>query len=121
MLTHILRLSILGVLSLPLAFGQTDAARLTGTVTDPSGAVIPAATITIQNEKTGQSRKIQTNEQGHYLATPLLPSSYSLTVDVPGMAKAEYKANQPPDRPGTRARYPHAARLGFHRGQCIRR
>jgi hypothetical protein len=77
--------------SVPLVLGQTDAARIVGTVTDSTGAVIPAAKVTVQNEKTGQARELQTNEQGRYLATPLLPNIYSLTVDAPGMAKAEFK------------------------------
>src|SRR4051794_15456786 len=90
MIKHFLSVAILGALSAPLVFAQADAGRILGIVTDASGAVIPAAPITVLNEKTGQSRKLTSNEQGHYLVTPLQPSTYSLTVEVPGMAKAEY-------------------------------
>src|SRR5580765_8583214 len=88
---HIFRVSFLAALSLPMVYAQTDAARIGGTVTDATGAVIPAASITVKNEKTGQSRKVQTNDQGHFLVTPLLPSTYSLTAEAPGMANGEYK------------------------------
>ena len=50
------RLVLLLASSLSLVLAQTDAARIVGIVTDSSGAVIPAARITVQNEKTGQSR-----------------------------------------------------------------
>src|SRR5882724_10061059 len=92
MINHILRVSLIGVLCVvPLMFGQTDAARIVGTVTDATGAVIPAASITVLNEKTGQSRKVQSNEQGRFLATPLLPNVYTMTVEAPGMSKSEFK------------------------------
>jgi len=80
----------LGVLAASLVFGQSDA-RLVGTITDASGAVIPAAVITVENEKTGQSRKVQSNENGNFIASALLPSVYSMKVDAPGMATAEFK------------------------------
>ena len=78
-------------MTLPLVFSQTDAARMTGTVTDASGAVIPAASVTVKNEKTGQDRKVSTDEHGVYLAPQLQPSIYSLTAAAPGMATAEFK------------------------------
>jgi hypothetical protein len=80
----------LGVLGASMVFGQSDA-RLVGTITDASGAVIPAAVITVDNEKTGQSRKVESNEKGYYIASALLPSVYSMKVDAPGMATAEFK------------------------------
>lgn len=76
---------------LPLVHGQTDTARIVGTVSDASGAVIPGAVVTVKNEKTGQNRKVSTNENGQYIATPLLPSQYALTAEAPGMANAEFK------------------------------
>jgi hypothetical protein len=75
----------------PLIQGQTDTARIVGTISDASGAVIPGAVVTVKNEKTGQSRKVSANENGQYIATPLLPSQYALTAEAPGMANAEFK------------------------------
>src|ERR1035437_5870317 len=90
MLTKVLRITRLGAMTLPLVLAQTDAARITGTVTDASGAVIPAASVTVKNEKTGQVRKVTTDEHGVYLAPQLPPSVYSLTATAPGMAMAEF-------------------------------
>lgn len=91
MLTNVLRFTLLGAMILPLVFSQTDAARMTGTVTDASGAVIPAASVMVKNEKTGLSRKVTTDDHGVYLAPQLQPSTYSLTAAAPGMATAEFQ------------------------------
>ena len=91
MLTKVLRITLLGAMTLPLVFAQTDAARITGTVTDASGAVILAASVIVKNEKTGQERKITTDEHGVYLAPQLQLSIYALSASAPGMATAEFK------------------------------
>ncbi len=91
MLIKVLRFTLLGAMTLPLMFSQTDAARMTGTVTDATGAVIPAASVAVKNEKTGQVRKISTDEHGVYLAPQLQPSVYSLMAMAPGMATAEFQ------------------------------
>ncbi|HXA52616.1 MAG TPA: TonB-dependent receptor [Candidatus Acidoferrum sp.] len=90
MLTKFLRFALIGSLVLPLVLAQSDTGRIVGTVSDSSGAVIPGGTVTVKNEKTGQSRKVTTNEHGQFLATQLLPSQYAITVEAPGMATAEY-------------------------------
>ena len=89
MTNKLLRFTILAALSLPL-FGQTDVARIVGTVTDSSGAVIPAANVTIKSERTGETRKLTSNEQGLYVGAQLPPSRYSVKIEAPGMAATEY-------------------------------
>src|SRR5712692_10486378 len=69
---------------------QSDSGRITGTITDASGAVVPNAQVTVKNEKTGQSRKVKANDQGAYIVTQLGPSTYALTAEANGMAPAEY-------------------------------
>ena len=86
----ILRYTLLGAITLPLLHSQTDAARIAGTISDASGAVIQNAIVIVKNEKTGQSRKVSTNEQGLYFATQLQPASYNLKAEAPGMSLAEY-------------------------------
>src|SRR5262245_52684334 len=71
-------------------FGQTDIARIAGTVTDASGAVIPGANITVTSEGTGQVRKATSNEHGMYIATQLVPAIYTVKVESAGMAPAEF-------------------------------
>ena len=63
--------------------GQEFAATLLGRVTDPSGAAIPNATVTIaQNGVNGASRTIQTDARGSYTATNLAAGNYTVTVAV---------------------------------------
>jgi Carboxypeptidase regulatory-like domain/TonB-dependent Receptor Plug Domain len=65
--------------------GQELAATLLGTVTDPSGAAIPSATVTIaQNGVNGAARTIQTDARGNYAATNLAAGNYTVTVTIAG-------------------------------------
>jgi hypothetical protein len=71
--------------------GQELSATLSGTVTDPSGAVIPHAAITItQNGLNGTARVIESDGAGNYVATNLTAGTYSITVTAPGFET--YKA-----------------------------
>ena len=58
----------------PFVQAQTVGGTMTGSVTDPSGAVIPGVTITITNVETGTTRSILTNETGLYRAASLQPA-----------------------------------------------
>ncbi len=62
-----------------------------GTVTDPAGAVVPNATVTIINTNTGASRNLATNESGSYNAPQLQIGNYMLLVEAPGFKKYERK------------------------------
>ena len=75
---------------LPLVYGQTDTARIVGTIKDPSDAVIPAATVKVKNENTGWTRDVTSNERGEYLVAQLAPARYSITIEAPGMGKSEF-------------------------------
>jgi hypothetical protein len=91
MRTLILCTALFAAALTPFAHGQSDTGRISGTITDPSTAVIPNAVVTVKNEKTGQSRKVVANQDGLYLVTQLGPSTYTITAESPGMAPAEYK------------------------------
>jgi Carboxypeptidase regulatory-like domain/TonB-dependent Receptor Plug Domain len=68
-----------------IAKGQELAATLTGRVTDPSGATISDATVTIvQNGVNGASRVVQSDAHGSYTATNLAPGNYTVTITAPG-------------------------------------
>jgi hypothetical protein len=62
---------------------------LTGTVTDPSGAVIPNANVSIKNDASGESQSTHTNDQGQYRFSLLKPGSYTLAVQASGLANTE--------------------------------
>jgi hypothetical protein len=79
-------------------FGQTTS--LTGTAADPSGAVIPGATISIVNVETGASRDAVTDTQGRYTMERLMPGTYKVTAKATGfadvvIARKDLLVNQP--------------------------
>jgi carboxypeptidase family protein len=55
-----------------------------GTVTDPNGAVVPGAAITITNKATGQSSKFTSSGSGTYASGALIPGEYSVKVEAKG-------------------------------------
>ena len=65
-----------------LLFGQRTAASISGTVTDPSGALIPRAHVSTTNTATGAVTSADTNAQGFYAFTHLEPGPYQLRVDM---------------------------------------
>src|SRR5271157_2320305 len=71
-----------------LAWAQRDLGTITGTVTDATGAVVPGATITIANDATGESSKMQSTASGDYTRPALLPGSYTVTVEAQGFRRA---------------------------------
>jgi len=72
-------------LMVPLqVWGQVSGATITGTVTDPSGAVVPNAQVAIANTATGITTNVTTNTAGLYTAPNLLPGPYRVTVAAKG-------------------------------------
>ncbi len=71
MKTQSLSLFFALLLSSLTAFGQVDKASITGTLSDPSGASVPAAQITIEYPATGVSRSVTTNASGVFLMVGL--------------------------------------------------
>jgi Carboxypeptidase regulatory-like domain len=53
---------------------------IAGTVTDPTGAVVPNATVTIRNLGTNAARSVTTSSSGGYVVTGLQPATYELTI-----------------------------------------
>ena len=78
---------------------QSTTAQFTGRISDPSGAVIPGALISVVNQDTGVRRQTESNEVGNY-AVPLLPPGiYRITVQKEGFkpitrAGIELQVNQ---------------------------
>jgi hypothetical protein len=63
---------------------QSAAGTVAGTVTDASGAVIPGATVTIENPVSGLSRTAKTDSAGHYQFNNLPLNPYHLVANAPG-------------------------------------
>jgi hypothetical protein len=66
--------------------GQVSGGTIRGTVSDPTGAVIPGARVTIQSVATGIKQEATTNGSGIYLVPDLNPGIYSITVKAQGFA-----------------------------------
>jgi hypothetical protein len=72
-------------------FSQTTSATgsIQGTVSDPSGAVVPNAKVTITNAATRQTVQLTTNSSGSYNVGALIPGEYQLRVEAQGFHTAE--------------------------------
>jgi hypothetical protein len=74
------------ILSATIAFSQFRAS-VQGTVTDPNGSTVPAATVTITSLETNIQRVVTTSNAGVYDVAGLAPGRYSLTVEKTGFSK----------------------------------
>ncbi len=85
------------LVSLLLATGhaaaQSDLSSVTGTVTDPSGAVVSGATVTVTSEVNGAAHVAQTNKNGYYSISGLAPGRYTITVESNGFEKLVVTGN----------------------------
>jgi hypothetical protein len=85
----------IGLLSVYLAFtgialGQSTFASLVGTVRDPSGAVVAAGVVKVENTGTSARRSTLTDQGGAYSVPNLEPGSYEVTMEAPGFRRAVY-------------------------------
>src|SRR5262245_10041778 len=69
---------------------QTDQGRFSGLIRDAQSAFVADATVTIKNEKTGESRTVTSNAQGLVVIAGLKPSTYTIKVEKTGFAPIEY-------------------------------
>jgi hypothetical protein len=76
--------------SVPL-FSQGSEGRISGTVTDQSGAAIPMAKVTIVDVQRNVSRVVTTDAAGAYAAPNLIPSTYEVHVEFMGFKGADRK------------------------------
>jgi hypothetical protein len=75
-------------------WSQATTAKVVGTISDPSGASIPGARITIQNQQTGQARTANADGQGNFEFSFLPVGTYTLSVEAGGFQKAQISAFQ---------------------------
>ena len=66
---------------------QNVTGNLTGTVADPSGAVIPGATVIMKNDSSGDERRTVTNTDGFFSINAVQPGDYTVTIQSQGFEK----------------------------------
>src|SRR5262249_46393688 len=72
----------------PRIFAQLGTAGISGTVTDPRGAAVAGASITVKNKATGRTRETKTGGDGDYKLQNLPPATYEIRVEASGFAAA---------------------------------
>src|SRR5262249_18459038 len=88
-----------------IAHAQEDRGTILGRITDPTGAALVGAAISVENVETGVKSASTTNDQGSYLIPYLPAGRYRVTVESPGFKRAE--------NPEITLRIQQVARLDF--------
>ncbi len=91
---NILLSSLMFLLAVTCAWGQTGTTSLRGVVTDKSGATAANAKVTLTNTGQALKREMATNNAGEYEFLALPPGTYSLTVELAGFRRFEQKSLQ---------------------------
>ena len=67
---------------------QQVSGSIAGTVQDSQGSVVPNAKVTLINQTQGSTaREVVTSAEGAFVFTPLMPATYTVTVEAPGFKK----------------------------------
>lgn len=82
-----------GIFSISAAGQSLVSGDITGIITDPSGAVVPNATVTLKNSATGQTPSVTTNSAGIYRFSLLPPGNYTVSASASGFQNIERPAN----------------------------
>jgi hypothetical protein len=94
LITGILSVLVVAAMIAPSLMAQSlTSGDLTGTVTDPSGAVVTGATVMLRNDATGQTRTTTSNSNGNYRFSLLPPGTYTITVNAAGFSKTQTTAS----------------------------
>ncbi|HVI78101.1 MAG TPA: carboxypeptidase-like regulatory domain-containing protein, partial [Candidatus Acidoferrum sp.] len=84
-------LSLLCVFGVSVASGQAVYGSVLGTVTDPSGAAVTGAKVTVTSQTKNTSFADTTNESGNYSVTHLIPDVYAVRIEGTGFKTIQYK------------------------------
>src|SRR5881628_2880292 len=83
----LVRLTACGTFIMMVAFAQGDRGTITGTVSDPAGAVAPGAKIAVRNTDTGAEYNTVSTTTGNYTLVQLPAGVYELSAEAPGFNK----------------------------------
>lgn len=85
--------------AIPVLFSQSSSGIVSGVVTDPTGAVVSGANVSVENPVSGYSRSVTSDSAGYFLFTNLPLNSYHLTASAKGfgsIAQDAYVASSIP-------------------------
>jgi hypothetical protein len=82
-----MRVYLILVLTSSAALAQVTSGRISGTVFDTSGAVVPNAPVVAKHAGTAQTRQTESNETGFYVFPDLPPGKYDISVELQGFKK----------------------------------
>src|SRR5438094_4675688 len=86
-----LLLSCVLALSPVLTWAQsTSTGTIVGLVTDPTGAIVPEATVSLIDHTTGTTKTTTTNEVGRYIFVNVNPGTYDITINKTGFTQARF-------------------------------
>jgi hypothetical protein len=83
---------LLAAITLPL-FAQIPTGSIRGIITDPHGAIVQKAGITVSNQSTGDTRRSSSDDDGIYAVDNLLPGEYQVRIERQGFATQLLKLN----------------------------
>jgi len=75
----------------PSTSAQAVYGSILGTITDPSGAAVAGAKVTVTDQRKGTTDQTTTNDSGNYSVTHLIPDTYSIRVEGTGFKTLEFK------------------------------
>jgi outer membrane receptor protein involved in Fe transport len=78
-----------------LAAAQTESGKVTGTVTDQSGAVLPGVTVNLKSVDRAATRSTVTNAEGEYVFASLVPGGYDITAELSGFSTTQVRTTVP--------------------------
>jgi len=82
---------LIAALTPQLSVAQAVYGSIIGTITDPQGAAVPNAKVTVTSQTKGTSDVVQSNQDGNYSATHLIPDLYRVRIEGPGFKALELK------------------------------
>src|SRR6266542_5296492 len=77
--------------STPQANAQAVYGSILGTVTDPQGAAVAGAKVTVTDQNKGTTQQTTTNDSGNYTVTHLIPDPYAVKIEAQGFKSSEQK------------------------------
>src|SRR5690349_10579984 len=77
---------------LPMSGQTANTGAIAGTVSDPSGAIVPHASLVVTSRYTPEKRALATDAEGNFSAQFLPPGDYDLTVSAEGFEPFNLKA-----------------------------